>query len=113
MSETEKYEKIVDVVLGLADALEAAAVDAKHRVSEIIRVKETAAVKEETFNILKFEPQKSERLGEYEVAHKSSNLPEHWNSAYNVLTIRRESVLRSSRALRHVTQSIRKGGSLP
>jgi len=85
MSEAEKYEKLVDVVLGLADALEAAAVDTKHRVSEILGVKETAAVKEETFTILKFEPQKGERLGEYEVAFKANNVPDKWQPAHNIL----------------------------
>jgi len=38
LSETE--EKVIDAVLNLANALEAAAVDVKHRLSEIIGVKE-------------------------------------------------------------------------
>ena len=45
----------------------------------------TATVKEGTFACLKFEPQKGVRIGEYEVAYKESNLPEHWNHAYNIL----------------------------
>ncbi|MBS7632220.1 hypothetical protein KEJ15_01165 [Candidatus Bathyarchaeota archaeon] len=45
----------------------------------------TSFVKEETFTILKFELAKSERLGEYEVALKSSNLPDKWSHAYNIL----------------------------
>jgi len=50
-----------------------------------IEKKEPTAVKEETFTILKFEQQKGERLGEFEVAHKSSNLPDKWSHAYNIL----------------------------
>jgi hypothetical protein len=44
-----------------------------------------AAVKEETFACLKFEPQKGVRIGEFEVAYREQNLPEHWNHAYNIL----------------------------
>ena len=40
-----------------------------------------AAVREETFACLKFEPQKGIRIGEFEVAYKENNLPEHWNHA--------------------------------
>jgi len=43
------------------------------------------AVREETFACLKFEPQKGVRIGEYEVAYRENNLPEHWNHAYNIL----------------------------
>ena len=81
-------EKILEVVLNLANALEAAAVDTKHRISELVGVspQEAPAVKEEVFNILKFEQQKGEKLGEFEVAHKSSNLPDKWHHAYNILS---------------------------
>ncbi len=80
-------EKIIEAVLNLANALEAAAVDTKHRISELVGVspQEAPAVKEEVFNILKFEQQKGEKLGEFEVAHKSSNLPDKWQHAYNIL----------------------------
>jgi hypothetical protein len=80
-------EKIIEAVLNLANALEAAALDTKHRISELVGVspQEAPAVKEEVFNILKFEPQKGEKLGEFEVAHKSSNLPDKWAHAYTVL----------------------------
>jgi hypothetical protein len=45
----------------------------------------TSFAKEKTFTILKFEPAKGERLGEYEVAHKSSNLPDKRSHAFNIL----------------------------
>jgi hypothetical protein len=80
-------EKIIEAVLNLANALEAAAVDTKHRISELVGVspQEAPAVKEEVFNILKFEQQKGEKLGDYEVAHKSSNLSDKWQHAFNIL----------------------------
>jgi len=45
----------------------------------------TGFVQEETFTALKFETAKGERLGEFEIAHKSSNLPDKWARAYTVL----------------------------
>jgi hypothetical protein len=44
-----------------------------------------AAVQELTFKTLKFGAQRGARLGEYEIAHKASNLPDKWSSAYNIL----------------------------
>lgn len=80
-------EKILETILNFADAMEAAAIDMKHRITELVGVKEAQApaVKEETFSCNKFEDQHSDKFGEYGVAHKAQNLPEHWNSAYHVL----------------------------
>lgn len=46
---------------------------------------EPAAVKEETFSILKFEPQQGAKIGEYEVAYKANNIEDKWTHAHNVL----------------------------
>lgn len=46
---------------------------------------ERAAVKEETFTILKFEAQQGAKLGKFDVAHKASDLQDKWNNAYNIL----------------------------
>lgn len=43
-------------------------------------------VKEETIACLSFEPQKGERLGEYETASQKNNLPDKFNTAFNVLS---------------------------
>lgn len=50
-----------------------------------VEKKPTSFVYEETFTILKFEPAKGERLGEFEIAHKSNNLPDKWSHAFNIL----------------------------
>jgi hypothetical protein len=47
--------------------------------------KTTGFVQEETFTTLKFEQAKGERLGEFEVSHRSSNLSDKWAHAYAVL----------------------------
>jgi hypothetical protein len=44
-----------------------------------------ATVQETTFTILKFERQTGAKIGEYEVAYKSSNIEDKWTHAYNVL----------------------------
>jgi hypothetical protein len=46
---------------------------------------ELTAVQEVTFTTLKFEPQQSAKLGEYEIAHKASNLEDKWRPAYLIL----------------------------
>jgi len=46
---------------------------------------EKEAVSELTFSLLKFEPQKGAKLGDYEVSYKPNNIPEKWQSAFNVL----------------------------
>jgi hypothetical protein len=48
--------------------------------------KEIAAVLEETFKCLNFESQKGAKIGDYEVAHRSNNLPEKFDTAFNVLS---------------------------
>jgi hypothetical protein len=49
-------------------------------------VKQTsAAVKEETFNILKWDPQEGAKIGAYDVAYKASNLEDKWTQAFNIL----------------------------
>jgi hypothetical protein len=49
-------------------------------------VKETlAAVKEEAFNILKWDAQEGAKIGAYDVAYKATNLLDKWNQAHNVL----------------------------
>ena len=46
---------------------------------------ELTAVQEITFTTLKFESQQGAKLGEYEIAHKASNLEDKWRPAYNIL----------------------------
>ncbi len=46
---------------------------------------ELTTVQEVTFTTLKFELQQGARLGDYEIAHKKSNLEDKWRPAYNIL----------------------------
>ena len=46
---------------------------------------ELAAVKETNFTTLKFETQKGVKLGEFEIAHKKTNLEDKWQTAFTIL----------------------------
>jgi len=78
-------EEILEIIVDYANAQEAAVVDLKHRIAELVGVKEAIAVKEITFTILKFEKQQGTRIGEYEVAYKTNNIEDKWVQAYNIL----------------------------
>ena len=49
------------------------------------RKSEGAATSEQTFTVLRYDPQQGAKLGEFEVAQKTNNLSDKWNSAYNIL----------------------------
>ena len=44
-----------------------------------------AAVNEVTFAMLKWDTQKGSKLGEFDVAHKSSSIEDKWQHAFNIL----------------------------
>jgi len=69
-------------LLEFLNAAEAGIATAKRLISE---GKGVTAVREETFNILKFEKQQGARIGEYEVAYQPNNIPDKFQSAFNIL----------------------------
>lgn len=83
---SKESEKVLEILVNFANAIEAASVDLKQRVGELVGVKESVAVKEETFTCLKFEKQQGAKIGEYETAYKPQNIPEKFQSAFNILS---------------------------
>lgn len=77
--ETEFY----DAFFSLLDAFEAGITGFRQQLGS--RKGVAAAVKEETFTCLKFEQQKGNRLGEFEVAVKDKNPEAQWLHAFNIL----------------------------
>jgi hypothetical protein len=75
-------QEILGSLLEAFNGLEAIAVQFKHSLSQ---GKASAAVKEETFMLLKFEPQRGAQIGSYDVAYKANNIEEKWTHAFNVL----------------------------
>lgn len=80
MSSVDFLVKLRDAAHMIADACE----EYLQRLAPS-ETKQPVAVKEETFNILKFEKQQGAKIGELEVAYKANNLLDKWVSAFNVL----------------------------
>jgi len=80
-------EAIIEILLDHANAQEAAAVNLKHRIAEVLGPKEMVAVKEETFlNLLGWEEGKGNKLGTFQyTTRKANNNSEAFNHAYNIL----------------------------
>ena len=80
-------EKTLEIRADFFNALEAACVNGRRQIAEVMKVteKDTVTVPEQTFSILKFEPQKGEKLGEFETAEKKNNTEKNWNHAFNIL----------------------------
>jgi hypothetical protein len=80
-------EKTLEIIVDFFNAVESACVNGRRQIAEAMKVteKDTVTVPEQTFNLLKFEPQKGEKLGEFETAEKKNNTEQNWNHAYNVL----------------------------
>ena len=74
-------DEILGPLVNAFNGFEAIAVQFKHAICGAVGV----SVKEETFNILKFEKQQGAKIGPYQVAYKANNIPDKWNSAYNIL----------------------------
>jgi len=86
MSFDEKSQKLGEMLAQIRNAFQGVAEAIDAYINFLGKPMEpTSFVQEETFAILKFEPAKSERLGEFEVAHKNGNLPDKWSHAYNIL----------------------------
>lgn len=75
----------LDMLLQIMDAIEAGITSARQLLKEKKGIGEAAAVKEETFTCLKFEPQQGAKIGEYEVAYKANNIEDKWTHAFNIL----------------------------
>lgn len=67
------------------EAMENAVQVLKQALAKIPKEQAQAGLSEEAFNLLKWESQKGERLGNFEVAFRASNLPDKWNHAFNIL----------------------------
>jgi len=82
-------DELTEIFVDFLNALESACVNAKRQIAEVKGVseeKKPVAVSELTFNTLKFEQQKGEKLGEFETADKKNNIPEKFQYAFNVLS---------------------------
>jgi hypothetical protein len=54
--------------------------------------KHVAAVKEETFTILRFDAQQGTQIGNYEVAYRASNIEDKWRHALSILRMNNSTI---------------------
>jgi len=80
MSEADFLVKVRDGATMIADACQ-------ERLEKLgpKETRQTVAVKEETFTMLKFENQEGAKIGSYQVAYEKNNIPEKFNTAHNIL----------------------------
>jgi len=84
MSE-DRFEKVLGLLADFATAIEAECVRLKQSIKEL--AEHELGLKEEIFNILKWNKRKSDKLGEYEVAERKENDSNAFNHAYNILKV--------------------------
>jgi hypothetical protein len=80
-------DRIAEILADYANAQEAAAVNLKRQIVELVNAteKRATAIPEQTFDLLKFEAHKSEKLKDFEVADKRNNLEQNWTHVSNIL----------------------------
>jgi hypothetical protein len=78
---SEPTESLIDFCNGL----EALAVNLRRQLQAQSKTESKAKVLEENFSCLTFEKKSGGKLGEYEVAYKSHNLPDKWVHALGIL----------------------------
>ena len=81
-------DKQTELALNLRDAIKIITDSANAYIEFTVAAEKKSQlefVSESTFSILRFEPLQGAKLGEFEVAYKTSNPLDKWSSAYNIL----------------------------
>ena len=81
---SEDLKILAEDIVDFCNALESACVKLRRQIEKSLGPK-LSLVSEVAFTCLKWEDEKGTRLGNYQVAHKNSNLPEKWLHAYRIL----------------------------
>lgn len=85
VSTLSESKKVVEVLQEYLAAMENACAVLAQGLKRLDPAPQKTGLSEESFNSLKWEPAKGERLGEFECAFKTSNQPDPWQRAFNVL----------------------------
>lgn len=86
MSE-ETLNDLVESLIDFCNAQESSVVSLRRQIQALTKAEAKATVSEKRFNVLKWRNEKGERLGDYQVAYQSHNLPESWSHAFNILKV--------------------------
>ena len=79
-------DKVVEALELFSQAMENAVQVLKQSLAKIEKPQtQSSTIPEQTFNVLKWEASKGERLGEFEVAYQNHNIVDQWQHAFNIL----------------------------
>jgi hypothetical protein len=81
---TDKQEKTLEILCDIGSQLEALGVSIKQQIAQI---ENASIIREETFNILHWQPKKGARLKEFDIAAKENNDQEKYRHALSVLKV--------------------------
>jgi len=84
MSE-KSLSELAEALTDFCNALESLAVNLRRQIQALTKTEAKATIPEERFNILKWQDEKGERLGDYQVAYRNHSLPENWDHAFKIL----------------------------
>jgi len=76
---------VTESIIDFCNALESAAVNLRRQIKLLTKTEPKARISEKNFNILKWQDEKGSRLGDFQAAYKTHNLPDNWHHAYGVL----------------------------
>jgi hypothetical protein len=91
MSDSEDTKILAEELIDFCNALESIAVKLRVQIEKMLGIakvekpKPKVVLSEKTFNILKWQVEKGNRLGEYEVAYKNQNILDSWQHCFNIL----------------------------
>lgn len=81
---TREIDDVADILADFCNGLEALAVNLRRQIQTLMKHQKEGLI-EEAFKILSWQQERGDRLKEYEVAYKNSNLPDKWQHVYNIL----------------------------
>lgn len=82
---SEDLKILGEDVVDFCNALESASVKLRLQIEKLLGTESNTKIPEDRFSVLKWQDEKGSRLGNFQVAYKSHNLPETWSHAFNVL----------------------------
>jgi hypothetical protein len=85
LSMTEDLRILAEELVDFCNQQESGYVKLRLQIEKLFGAPKLAAVKEETFIILRWEDHESNKIGQYSVAYKPNNLKDRWTHAYNIL----------------------------
>ncbi len=81
----EELRMFAEDLADFLNGVEASCVKLRTQIQKLLAAKVKAQLSEKPFTILKWQDEKGSRLGGFQVAYKTHNLPDNWHHAYGIL----------------------------